>query len=234
MDIVYPLKQTQYNKELIYSLRSLVNIPYDNIFIVGDLPSFKISNIKYISTKPLNSRYETTTNNIKIACQRCDLSEDFILMNDDFFFINPTNIEDLNLDRGFLKDQVQFYHKNHKILVRYDRLVEQTLVYYKNSNINNPKSYELHVPMIINKKKFLSIVPLLTSESLHCCKRTIYGNLFLNNTKTIEDVKILSNHSIDFNKWDKMNIISTSESMFKRVEPFLQIKFPDKSKYEII
>lgn len=234
MDIVYPIKRTKDNKELVYSLRSLENIEYDNVFIIGELPNFQIFNIAFLPTQQFDSRYEATTNNIKVACQCSDLSEDFILMNDDFFFLQQTKIEELNLDRGSLKEQVQFYHKNHNPLTRYDRLVEQTYLYYKELGYSDPRSFELHCPMIINKKKFLSILPLFKSESLHCCKRTVYGNEFIKDSKTIEDVKILSNIVTKEDDWDKMKFISTSENMFKTVEPFLLKKFPNKSKFEII
>lgn len=233
MDIVYPIKRTKENKELIYSLRSLQYIQHNKVFIIGDLPDFPIVNINYIPSNTLDSRYETTTNHIKVACQCKDISDDFILMNDDFYFIKPTTIEDLNLDRGLLKEVVNFYRKNHNPMARYDKLVEQTYLHHKEIGQNEPRSFELHAPMIINKTKFLSILPLLKSEALHCCKRTIYGNKFLTNTKSIEDVKILFTQAVDFNKYDSMQFISTSRAMFSIVEPYLKQKFPNKSIYEL-
>lgn len=232
MDILYPLKRTRDNKELKYSLRSLQNIKHDKVFIIGDLPDFPIVNINYIYSNTLDSRYETTTNHIKTACQCKDISDDFILMNDDFYFLKSTTLEDLNVDRGLLKEVVKFYHKNHNPLTRYDRLVEQTYLHYKEIGQNEPRSFELHCPMIINKKKFLSILPMFSSEALHCCKRTIYGNKFIENSKSMEDVKILSNQAVDFNKYDSMQFISTSRAMFSVIEPYLKQKFPDKSIYE--
>lgn len=233
MDIVYPIKRTKDNKELIYSLRSLQYIKHNKIFIIGDLPDFPIVNINYIPSNALDSRYETTTNHIKVACHCKELSDDFILMNDDFYFLRPSTLEELNLNRGPLKEVVRFYHKNHNPLTRYDRLVEQTYLHYKEIGQNDIISFELHTPMIINKNNFLSILPMLSSEALHCCKRTIYGNKFIKNSKSIEDVKILTCSAIDENKWDQMSFISTSRAMISRVEPYLKNKFPNKCKYEL-
>lgn len=231
MDILYPLKRTKDNKELLYSLRSLQNIKHNRVFIVGDLPAFQICNINHIPANSLDSKYITTTNHIQIACES-DISDDFILMNDDFYFLKSTTIEDLNIDRGFLKDQIEFYKKNHNPLTSYDQKVLQVYNYYKRIGQNAPKSFELHCPIIINKYKFKSILNLLQSESLHCCKRTIYGNMFIKDSKTIEDVKILSNKKMQ-DKWNDMQFLSSSESMFPLVESFLKQKFPTKSIYEI-
>jgi len=231
MDVLYLLKRTKDNKELKYSLRSLQNIDHNRVFIAGELPSFKTSNINYIPTNILDSKYVTTTYNINTACQS-DISENFILMNDDFYFLKPTKLEDLNLDRGYLKDQVEYYKKHHNPLTKYDQNVFNTYNYYKELNKNNVKSFELHAPIIINKNNFKSILPLLKNESLHCCKRTIYGNMFIKDSKTIEDVKILSNKTMK-DKWETMQFMSTSENIMSLVEPFLKQKFLNKSIYEI-
>lgn len=231
MDILYPLKRTKDNKELIYSLRSLQNIQHDRIFIVGELPSFPIFNIIFLPSDSLDSRYETTTNHIRVACQS-DISEDFILMNDDFYFLKPTNIEYLNVDRGLLKDQVRYYKQNHNPLTKYDQHIINTYNYYKELGKNTSKSFELHCPIVINKKNFLSILGHFKTESQHCCKRTIYGNMFIKDSKTIEDVKILTNNNIPQEQWNDMQFLSSSENIFPRVEQFLKQKFPIKSIYE--
>ena len=44
MDIVYLVKNSRTNDELTYSLRTLVNVPHDKVFLVGGCPD----NIKKI------------------------------------------------------------------------------------------------------------------------------------------------------------------------------------------
>lgn len=39
MDIVYLVKECRINEELTYSLRSLVNLPHDKVFLVGGCPT---------------------------------------------------------------------------------------------------------------------------------------------------------------------------------------------------
>lgn len=231
MDIVYLVKKTLLNEELRYSLRSLVNLPHNKVFIIGDCPEFiNEEKVYYIPNNKLNSRYETTTNHLKFACNCNELSNNFILMNDDFFILNPINEQDLNLNRGLLKNQVSFYHKNHRPLTNYDRLVENSFKELKNQGFENPISYELHTPMILNKNNFLSILPKLNNESLHCCKRSVYGNYFIKNSNTIKDVKILNNTI--FNPKEERNLLSCSESCWEKIKPYIKEKFNEKCLYE--
>ena len=232
MDIVYPIKKTTLNEELRYSLRSLCNIKHDKVFVVGDLPGFISNNVYYIPTCKFVSRYETTTNNIASACRCSELSDNFILMNDDFFILNPIEEKDLLLNRGLLKDQVNFYHKNHGTLTNFDRAVEKGYEELKEQGFENPISFELHTPIIINKYKFLQILPKINTDSLHVCKRSVYGNYFIKESKTIEDVKVLSYHKFDENKQGIKDLMSCSEVSWSVVKPFIIKKFPNKSIYE--
>lgn len=233
MDIVYPIKKTVLNEELRYSLRSLQNIKHDKVFIVGDCPSFiNDETVFYIPTNKFISRYETTTNNIKVACECDELSDNFILMNDDFFILNPIIEEDLKLNRGLLREQVKFYHKNHYPLTNYDRLVEKATSELIKQGFENPVSYELHAPIIINKKNFLSILNKINNEALHCCKRSVYGNYFIKEGKTIDDVKVLNRTNFRPEIQGKYNVLSVSEACWGRIKPFISSKFPTKSIYE--
>lgn len=231
MDILYPIKKTTLNEELRYSLRSLVNIPHNKVFIVGDCPDFiNEENVFYIPNTKEESRYKTTTNHIKIACQCKELSEDFILMNDDFFILNPITEEDLNLNRGYIINIFAYYIAHHRPLTHYDQLVIQSMNELKKMGFEKPISFELHTPIIINKTNFLSIVNKLNNDSLHCCKRSVYGNHFIKYSKTIEDVKVLSNHI--FKPEDYTNLMSCSEVCWTKIKSFIQKKFPNKSIYE--
>ena len=62
MDIVYVIKDCSFCEELTYSLRSLVNVPHDNVIIIGGLPKNidenKIVHIPFIQK---GSKYQNTT-----------------------------------------------------------------------------------------------------------------------------------------------------------------------------
>lgn len=233
MDIVYLVKKTATNIELRYSLRSLMFLPHNKVYVVGDLPSF-LTNIEYIKAPTFTDRYKTTTNHIKLACELDSLSDDFILMNDDFFILqqidNPES--ELNLNRGIMQNQVNYYHKNHRSLSRFDNLVEQSNNQLKKLGFKEPISFELHTPMIINKLKFTTILPAIDTEALHCCKRSVYGNYFVENSKTIEDVKVLSSTKFNPNNLSHPKLLSVSDYAFDKIESYLKEKFPQKSIYE--
>lgn len=233
MDIVYPIKKTILNEELKYSLRSLINIPHNKVFIIGDLAEFiNEEEVYYIPANKLESRYKTTTNHLKLAVLNDNISEDFIWMNDDFFILKSITEKDLLLNRGLLRDQVAFYHKYHNPLTKFDRLVENATLELNHLGFVNPISFELHCPIIINKTKFKSIEDKINTESLNCCKRSVYGNYFIKESKTMNDVKVLSTHIFKEDNQGQLPFISCSESCFNKIKPFLENKFPNKCKYE--
>lgn len=233
MDIVYPIKKTTFNEELRYSLRSLENIPHNKVFIIGDLPEFvNEEKVYYIPAPKLESRYKTTTNHLKLAILNDNISEDFIWMNDDFFILKPILEEHLILNRGLFRDQVASYHKNHHPLTNFDKLVENAMIQLKHLGFTNPISFELHCPIIINKENFKAIEDKINSDALHCCKRSVYGNYFMRDSKPIEDVKVLSKHIFREDIQGQLPFISVSECCFNKIKPFLEKKFPNKCKYE--
>lgn len=232
MDIIYPIKDNKSNQELKYSLRSLSNLHYDKVFIIGDLPDFiNIKNINYIYSNKLESRYQTTTKYLKEIILNKNVSEDFIWMNDDFFILKPVTEKDLLLNRGYLKDQILYYYKYHNPITNFDKLVAKAAIELKKLGFKNPLSFELHCPIIINKSKCLSILDKIKDESLHCCKRSLYGNYFIKNSIPISDMKVISSTIFDEKNYDKF--LSCSENTFKKVEDFLKKKFPSKSIYEL-
>ena len=84
MDIVYPYKRTPDDFELIYSLRSLVNVPHDRVVIAGDRPSRVSDAVTVFPVLRVGcDRYVSSTANIFAT----DVSGDFIVMNDDFFIL---------------------------------------------------------------------------------------------------------------------------------------------------
>ena len=106
MDILYTLKQCDQCDELIYSLRSLCNLPHDRVFLVGGCPkNIDKSKVVYIPTEQKGTKWRNSTNNVKTACKDPRLSDDFILMNDDFFVLKPINdpAKELNLQQGTIQ-----------------------------------------------------------------------------------------------------------------------------------
>ena len=233
MDIVYVVKPCTHNDELTLSLRTLQNIPHDKVFIVGGCPrNINKDKVVFIETKQNLSKWQNSTNNLISACQDNRLSEDFILMNDDFFILSPVTEKDLLLDRGPFEDVFSYYAEKYGEDNAYCAGMRQTADLLKKWGFKDIKSFELHIPFLLNKKKFLALMAqpgVRDIKVLH--KRTLYGNLYHKNTCTVPDVKILNYFKPNVGKYH--NFLSTIDQCFAPAKEWLTARFPKKSKYEI-
>ena len=85
MDFVY-ICRTGPNEELRYSIRSVMNsFPDAKIWVSGGKPDWYIGN--YISIDQNGSKYANAIANINAICDSKEISDDFVLMNDDFFIL---------------------------------------------------------------------------------------------------------------------------------------------------
>ena len=109
--------------------------------------------------------------------------------------------------------------------------MRQTKIFLEDMGIKNPISYELHIPMVMNKKKFLDMFSLPHIEAVSVLhKRSLYGNLYCKDSKQIEDVKVLSEYYYPLGS-DKF--LSTEDSSWPRVKKYIRSLFPEKSAFEI-
>lgn len=235
MDILYTIKDgNDFNEELIYSLRSLVNIPHDRVFIVGGFPrDIKKSEIIHIPTEQKSTKWRNSTNNLKTAILDDRLSDDFIYMNDDFFILKSISepVKEFNLHFGSMAEYYDHLAKKHTE-TPYMRGMLETSNLLISLGIKEPLSYELHIPFVFNKKhlkQMFSIKGIGNINVLH--KRSLYGNLYFKDSKFHSDVKIHNGKEFNVQKCDKF--LSTNELSFITVRPFLEERFNKKSKYEI-
>ena len=234
MDIVYLVKNCVTDEELTYSLRSLVNIPHDKVFIVGGCPTnLNKSQIIYLPTVQGGNKYKNTTNGLRLVCEDSRLSDKFILMNDDFFILKPiTDPEsELNLCRGTIEEVLDKMRLRHNTDGPYMTAMRQTDIYLKDIGIEKPLSYELHTPIVLEKNKVLKLfcLPYITDSQL-AHKRSVYGNLYLTKSKQIDDVKVYRDF---FTPLGSDKFLSTEDISWPRVKTYLSKMFPEKSIYEI-
>ena len=219
MDLVYIVKKAAYNFDLLYSLRSVDEFVtgFDRVFIAGYKPHY-VSGIRSIPTKQNGTKWRNALENVIAACKSPLVSDDFVLMNDDFFAIKPVDISECKFSRGSLTDKVK------RILEKPKRsLWEQghvdVLDLLQQLKVRRRGDYSLHVPMILNKQKFLAMVNLPeVQEFLATGKplmfRTLYGNLYPEKTKKIEDVKIPKTEDLS-KKWTAGSWISTYDGVIR-------------------
>lgn len=157
------------------------------------------------------------------------ISEDFVLMNDDFFVIRPMDrIEPFN--GGLLKDKVDQYRVLHRSGM-YLNLIEATYSYLIKQGIKDPIDYDIHVPMPLFKSGLKGIC------DLPFLPQSIFGNINNIGGKTIIDVKHYDSPQMRAKSYDYLNgdlpFISTEDRSFKDVyESVLKDMFPNPSPYE--
>jgi len=228
MDCVYIFKGTE-SEELRYSIRSVVkHLPHSNIWVVGDKPEWYSGN--HIQTIQNDTKYNNARNNLLAACDSSEISDSFILMNDDFFVMKP--VEELKLyDGGSLNDKINNYHDAFGNNA-YTSMLRETRNQLQKNKIKNPTNYELHIPMIIDKhnlRKALNMPGVLW--------RSYCGNMSQKPSETAQDVKIYSRVYTSIPQFDYLNsefpYLSTDDSTFLRIKKNLLFNlFKDKTKYE--
>lgn len=241
MDIVYPFIASESNnsEELRYSLRSLINIPHENVYIIGDKPSW-VKNAVHIAMPQNKTKHQNIRASILAAATHPNVSNDFIYMNDDFFIMKPLS-EIPKLDYGVMKILIERYHKLHPNGSAYIDAMEKTYRLLRDRGHMKPLSYELHTPMVFNKQRIRILVAGIEDETVQF--RSVYGNTFYAQSSTIEDVKIFSEpayNSAAYNNTPSnyvrsQDFLSVSENDFTQSVPvdYVKSRFNRPCVYEI-
>jgi hypothetical protein len=212
MDVVYICRSGP-NEELRYSVRSVeANMPHREIWVVGQKPEWYKGN--FIPVKDRNAKYENARANLKAVVNSKEISENFILMNDDFFIIRK--IQKISyFYGGTLKNR----EEENAILTStgsYTKLLRNTRKTLNKIGIADPLNYELHIPMILNKENFKAIL-----EYKDCLWRSMYGNIYEVGGMDREDVKVYPLRTRDPQSYDWRNknfaYLSTQDASFAKV-----------------
>jgi hypothetical protein len=231
VDVVWVCR-TGPNEELRYSIRSVAkNMPHENIVVVGGKPDWYTGRFIPVDSGSSTNKYENTKNNIRQIVASPDISNDFVLMNDDFYVLKPI-------------DQVPYYHNgllSNKIAEftaytswsTYTNVLTRTMSVLNNLGFQDPLDYTLHVPMMFNKQKLAEVLPHPIASI-----RTLYGNIYKVGGRKMSDVKVHpKNHQYAPKSFDYLNedsvFLSTADRTFDRVKKnLLGPMFDEPSKYE--
>lgn len=229
MDFVYICKDGD-NEELRYSIRSVVkNCNPNNIWVVGGKPDWYAGN--YISVDQKYSKYKNAFINFKTIVNTGKISEDFILMNDDFFITKPIK-KIVSYYNGTLQNKIDAYER---VLGRnsYVNRLKMTQDRLMQNKINDPLNYELHVPMKISKNNFDSVLNM----NHNLLYRSIYGNIYDEEKEEMIDVKVYQSENFEELSYNYLQnqypFLSTESSSFielKRTDFFKD--FYVKTDYE--
>jgi hypothetical protein len=231
-DLVYILgtQSKWHNNEIRFSLRSVAkNLECaGRIFIVGEFP--KWINKERVTNIPAEDIYRNKLKNavhkILLACRDPKVSDNFILMNDDFFFLKRTReVEYFN--KGFLKAT----KRNHETKggYYYDA-IKKTISLLKDFGIDHPYDFENHYPIILNKEKFIKTFSTIDYKADGLIFRSVYHNLNRTKSEYRPDLKVY-----EFDEFPKnADFISTDNkvTMDSRFQRWIRRRFEKPSIYE--
>jgi hypothetical protein len=227
MDLVYICKDGN-NEELRYSIRSAIkNFPHKNVWVIGGRPSWYSGNFFRVANDA--GKFQNINKCISLIPSIGEISEDFVLMNDDFFLLSY--IDEMPVYHGgLLQDKVNSYFELGSR--NYSKLLLKTLNDLKRQGISNPIDYDIHVPMVMNKEK------LEQSINKAYFPRSAYGNINQIGGELILDVKTygqkspLASRSYNFLTGDAEMVSTDDNSFINLYEKVLKNRFLEPSKYE--
>lgn len=224
MDVVYPYKASPFDFELRYSLRSLHKfMPHQQVIVAGDKPGCISRLVHFVPVPRDADRYRSSTANIAAAVEQAVETEKFVVMNDDFFLLRPWTFRHEN--RGTIEEYLasclpQGLYRLH---------VEWTQDILKAHGVSDPLWFGLHTPTVYERGKLLELIREFRGQRY--LLRTLYHNLFPQQSERREDVKIKG--------WDGeppsgLDLLSTADLVAhnRSFQAWLKGKFPSPSPYE--
>lgn len=235
-DIVYLVKNTKYNGELRYSLRSVCkNFPHRKIWFVGGLPEgikpdYYIPVDQTDKTGP-NDKYDNVNKLINAIMENKAISNNFVLFHDDFFVLKPVKKLPLYAN-GTLQDTINFVEiAGRTPNSKYINILKKEIELLSEAGLPC-NSFAVHVPILINKVQMKNVL-----NYFGVFYRSLYGNFVYaadyttKDCKFLKDVKIYNNIQIPS---EDQVYVSTSDGSFNlgEVGKYIRNKFPDPCEYE--
>lgn len=235
-DVVYILGSGSKwgDNELRYSLRSVVrHLPHERIFIIGEKPDWIAWNdgIFHIpEVDPYNNKLRNGVWKIRRAAKTAEITEEFVLMNDDFFLLR--DIPDVQVfNRGPLWQSIR-KHMSKKGY--YFEAMKRALVILAEEGVPVPLDYAVHYPVVYEKKKVLELIERLHRHVEHgLLFRTMYGNIFNKGGEERQDVKVRGPKELARRAPDLDMVSTTDELVLKKpFREWIGSVFPEACKYE--
>ena len=164
--------------------------------------------------------------NILAACRHPDVSEQFVIFNDDFFVTAPVTDVEIHY-RSTLREHMNLPSLRTRKSWWSDSLTT-TMACLQTLGIPDPISYELHIPFPVDKKlmratleRFESVTPNNPPQW-----RTLYGNLNNIGGTVAKDSKVMSQGVL------RMPYHSTTDVSWRFFRRRFMQMFPEPSRYE--
>jgi hypothetical protein len=226
-DAVYVLRDGD-NPELRYSLRTLANVEHDRVWIFGGAPSWiNYTTVTHHKRIQGGTPYSSTRGHIQAACYTAEVSDPFVLWNDDFYAMRPIGSVPL-YHRGPLEAMLEEYAA---LRTPWAKGLRGTVgLMEKRGLLAGAMSYDVHLPLVVHKeamREALRLAKNITADAVHL--RTLYGAVAGCDGVEHDDPKLMRRSD----PFPRGAWLSSGDNTFRStVEPVLRYLFPDKSPYE--
>lgn len=244
MDIVYVLKDAAYNEELRYSLRSVDrNFPHKRVLFYGAKPTgLKADKIVPMPQEGAR-KWDRVRGMLKAIAENNEITEDFVLFNDDFFVIDKVK-ELPYVDHGSLSDLcVGIEIENNFKPTPYTTELKKTVKAIRDKHWNiegREDNFELHIPMVFNRKLLKEVIEMFPDNR---GTRSLYANYLLSRSDEGDDGTLWTWADKDVKIWElnepvmiepDLPYISTDDASFEKgvVGDYIRAMFPNKSRFE--
>lgn len=209
-----------HDNELRYSLRSLgknFRTEFD-VTIVGRIPSWVVDVSPIVMSDAGDNPIVNVARKLKDAAPY--LPEQFVLMNDDFYFMKP--ISTIPVEHGGAMS-VRLAELRGRASGLYVQAFRDTFSALQRNGIAQPLRYDRHTPFPMSTFGLEEIFSRFPDNLL---LKSLYGNFcYRGGGKLCPDVKT--------SLWGKRNVFwSTSRALLPDAKRMLQRTFPERSMYE--
>lgn len=231
MKALLPLRDGGDNIELLYALRSwetYLLIDLELVVVGNELPAW-LKPDHVISGNRWANGQMNVFHNIRVGCEALAKEDEIIVMNDDFFVLDPVR-DIVPTHRGTLSDHV----RSARGQSWWPESLRSTMTYLNEAGVEEPLSYELHRPCVVKPKFMERILRQAADYSPNNPPqwRTLYGNLCSHWSGSVQarDAKSIRANQIPIG----VPYVSTDDVKWRQywgrvISPL----FPDPSRWEI-
>ena len=227
-DIVYRVRPGDNNDELRYSLRSVAaNLPHRRVWMIGHKPTWTSDLVRHIPGDRFPGKWSAIYDNVIRACEHPDISEDFLLVDDDVYVLQQIDAMPM-WHLGSLQERLDGVTKNRGPDGDWQATLRATLDYLRTKGVDEPLSYEVHAPILINKATALPLLREAWSPDIHVQARSIYGNLANVGGTRHPDTKVVQGR-----KLKTEDVLSTTDASLRNLRHILESRFAKPCRYEV-
>lgn len=230
-DLVYPVRSGPSGayEELRFSLRSVEqNLEgFGEVWLLGSAPRWA-TGANQIRVVQNQSKYRNVRRLLREACMSPLVSEPFIWMNDDIFYLHKQSVDTLRLLHG---GPLAAYLARTARRDSYGLGGRRTVDLLKRQGYEDPLNWGLHTPLLVrNKSTMLRALDLVGDSSTAYHVRSIYGALEGLTGEQHCDVKIMTGKDVS-PAWP---YVSTSDVSFqtRQVGALVRKRFSVPSRFE--